>query len=141
VQWKESKKHCFHEWGRKKSRVAKATSETTPASNVITVHSNVKDAQLYGVPHGILQVSINILYKNVFQNPEIFLTQVSLSSKQSTLLPWPAYCSSQRGLLRAKLSTWPQLMVGSLKTFLQELKLARMIILVALILRVQNLVM
>jgi hypothetical protein len=26
VQWKESKKHCFHEWGRKKLRVAKATS-------------------------------------------------------------------------------------------------------------------
>jgi hypothetical protein len=28
---------------------------------------------------------IIILYENVFQNPEIFLTQVSLSPKQSTL--------------------------------------------------------
>jgi hypothetical protein len=42
-------------------------------------------AQLYGVPHGILQVFIIILYENVFQNPELFPTQVSLSPRQSTL--------------------------------------------------------
>jgi hypothetical protein len=38
------------------------------------------------VPHGILQVFIFILNENVFQNPEVFLIQVSLSPKQSTLL-------------------------------------------------------
>jgi hypothetical protein len=38
------------------------------------------------VPHGILQVFIIILYENVFQNPEVFPTQVSLSPKQSTLV-------------------------------------------------------
>jgi hypothetical protein len=43
-------------------------------------------AQLYGVPHGILQVFIIILYENVFQNPKLFPTQVSLSPKQSTLV-------------------------------------------------------
>jgi hypothetical protein len=43
-------------------------------------------AQLYGVPNVILQVFIIILYQNVFQNPELFPTQVSLSPKQSTLL-------------------------------------------------------
>jgi hypothetical protein len=43
-------------------------------------------AQLYGVPHGILQVFIILLYENVFQNPELFPTQVSLSPKQSTLV-------------------------------------------------------
>jgi hypothetical protein len=37
------------------------------------------------VPHGILQVFIIILNENVFQNPEVFPTQVSLSPKQSTL--------------------------------------------------------
>jgi hypothetical protein len=37
------------------------------------------------VPHGILQVFIIILYEYVFQNPELFHTQVSLSQKQSTL--------------------------------------------------------
>jgi hypothetical protein len=42
-------------------------------------------AQLHGVPHGILQVFIIILSENVFQNPEVFPTQVSLSPKQSTL--------------------------------------------------------
>jgi hypothetical protein len=42
-------------------------------------------AQLYGVPHAILQVFIIILYGNVFQNPELFPTQVSLSPEQSTL--------------------------------------------------------
>jgi hypothetical protein len=30
-------------------------------------------------------VFINILYENVFQNPEFFPTQVSISPKQSTL--------------------------------------------------------
>jgi hypothetical protein len=38
------------------------------------------------VPHGILQVFIIILNENVFQNPEVFPTQVSLSPKQSTLV-------------------------------------------------------
>jgi hypothetical protein len=28
-------------------------------------------------------------YKNVFQNPELFMTQVSLSPEQSTLAPAP----------------------------------------------------
>jgi hypothetical protein len=42
-------------------------------------------AQLYGMPHGALQVFIIILYDNVFQNPELFRTQVSLSPEQSTL--------------------------------------------------------
>jgi hypothetical protein len=35
------------------------------------------------VPHGILQVCIIILY--VFQNPELFPTQVSLYPQKSTL--------------------------------------------------------
>jgi hypothetical protein len=39
------------------------------------------------LPHGILQVFIIILYENVFQNPELFPTQVSLSSEHSTLDP------------------------------------------------------
>jgi hypothetical protein len=42
-------------------------------------------AQLHGVPHGMLQVFTIILYQNVFQNPEHFRTQVSLSPEQSTL--------------------------------------------------------
>jgi hypothetical protein len=42
---------------------------------------------LYGMPHGTLQVFIIILYDNVFQNPELFRTQVSLSPEQSTLVP------------------------------------------------------
>jgi hypothetical protein len=42
-------------------------------------------AQLYGVLHAILQVFIIIVYENVFQNPELFRTQVSLSTEQSTL--------------------------------------------------------
>jgi hypothetical protein len=33
-----------------------------------------------------LQVFIIILYENVFQNPELFPTQVSLSSEHSTLV-------------------------------------------------------
>jgi hypothetical protein len=37
------------------------------------------------MPHGTLQVFIIILYENVFQNPELFPTQVSLSPEQSTL--------------------------------------------------------
>jgi hypothetical protein len=41
--------------------------------------------QLYGVPHEILRVYNTILYENVFQNPELFRTQVSLSTEQSTL--------------------------------------------------------
>jgi hypothetical protein len=42
--------------------------------------------QLYRVPHETLQVFIIILYENVFQNPQLFRTQVSLSPKQSTLV-------------------------------------------------------
>jgi hypothetical protein len=42
-------------------------------------------AQLYRVPQGILQVFILIFYENVFQNPELFPTQVILSPEQSTL--------------------------------------------------------
>jgi hypothetical protein len=41
--------------------------------------------QRHGVPQGILRVFIITLYENVFQNPEHFRTQVSLSHKQSTL--------------------------------------------------------
>jgi hypothetical protein len=37
------------------------------------------------MPHGILRVFNTILYENVFQNPKLFPTQVSLSLKQSTL--------------------------------------------------------
>jgi hypothetical protein len=37
------------------------------------------------MPHVTLQVFIIILYENVFQNPELFRTQVSLSPEQSTL--------------------------------------------------------
>jgi hypothetical protein len=37
------------------------------------------------VPHGILQACIIILYENVFQNPELFPTQVSLYPEKSTL--------------------------------------------------------
>jgi hypothetical protein len=43
-------------------------------------------AQLYRVPQGILQVFILIFYENVFQNPELFPTQVILSPEQSTLV-------------------------------------------------------
>jgi hypothetical protein len=39
----------------------------------------------HGVPQGILQVFIIILGGNVFQNPELFPTQVSLSPEKSTL--------------------------------------------------------
>ena len=38
------------------------------------------------MPQWILQVFIIILYENVFQNPELFGTQVSLSPEQSTLI-------------------------------------------------------
>jgi hypothetical protein len=38
------------------------------------------------VPHGILQVCIIKLYENVFQNPELFPTQVSLYPEKSTLV-------------------------------------------------------
>jgi hypothetical protein len=37
------------------------------------------------VPQVILQVFIIMLYENVFQNPELFPTQVSLSPEHSTL--------------------------------------------------------
>jgi hypothetical protein len=42
---------------------------------------------MHGVSHGILQVFILIFYENVFQNPELFPTQGSLSPEQSTLAP------------------------------------------------------
>jgi hypothetical protein len=42
--------------------------------------------QRHGVPQVILQVFIIMLYENVFQNPELFRTQVSLSPEQSTLV-------------------------------------------------------
>jgi hypothetical protein len=44
--------------------------------------------QRHGVPQGILHVFILIFYENVFQNPEFFPTQVSLSPEQSTLECW-----------------------------------------------------
>jgi hypothetical protein len=37
------------------------------------------------VPHGILRVFNTILYKNEFQTPKLFPTQVSLSPEHSTL--------------------------------------------------------
>jgi hypothetical protein len=49
---------------------------------------------MYGVPHGILQVFIIILYENVFPNPAILPTQVSLSPKQSTLVDSPIFAPS-----------------------------------------------
>jgi hypothetical protein len=41
--------------------------------------------QLYGVPHGISRVFNTILYKNEFQNPQIFQQTISLFPEQSTL--------------------------------------------------------
>jgi hypothetical protein len=38
-----------------------------------------------GVPQVILKVFIIMLYENVFQNPELFPTQVSLYPEHSTL--------------------------------------------------------
>jgi hypothetical protein len=49
------------------------------------VDCSEKRLSLYGVPQGSLQVFIIILYENMFQNPELFPTQVSLSPEQSTL--------------------------------------------------------
>jgi hypothetical protein len=45
-------------------------------------------AQQYGVPHWILRVFNTILYKNEFQNPQIFQQTISLFPEQSTLV----YC-------------------------------------------------
>jgi hypothetical protein len=42
--------------------------------------------QRHWVPQGIFSVFIIPLYENVFQNPELFRTQVSLSHKQYNLL-------------------------------------------------------
>jgi hypothetical protein len=54
--------------------------------NIVTFHEVPHVVgQLYGVPHEILRVCNTILYENVFQNPELFGTQVSLSPEQSTL--------------------------------------------------------
>jgi hypothetical protein len=44
--------------------------------------------QLYGVSHGILHVFNTILYKNKFQNPQIFQQNISLFPEQSTLVRW-----------------------------------------------------
>jgi hypothetical protein len=41
--------------------------------------------QRHGVPQVIFQVFVIMLYENVFQNPELFPTQVSLSPEKSTL--------------------------------------------------------
>jgi hypothetical protein len=41
--------------------------------------------QLYCVPHGILGVFNTILYKNEFQNPQIFPQTISLFPDHSTL--------------------------------------------------------
>jgi hypothetical protein len=38
------------------------------------------------LPHGILQVFNTILYKNEFQNPQIFQQTISLFPEQSTLV-------------------------------------------------------
>jgi hypothetical protein len=47
------------------------------------------------VPHGILQVYINILlYENVFQNPVIFGTQDSLSPEQSLKVNFTSFLAS-----------------------------------------------
>jgi hypothetical protein len=40
--------------------------------------------QRHGVPQVILKVFIIMLYENVFQNPELFPTQVSLYPEHST---------------------------------------------------------
>jgi hypothetical protein len=66
-------------------------------------------AQRYGVHHGILQVFIIILYEYVFQNPELFRTQVSLSHKQSTLLCTAMYCSAVGIANSSNINTKPRL--------------------------------
>jgi hypothetical protein len=45
----------------------------------------IKVGQQHGVPQVILKVFIIMLYENVFQNPQLFPTQVSLYPEQSTL--------------------------------------------------------
>jgi hypothetical protein len=47
--------------------------------------------QLYGLPHGILGVLNTILYKNEFQNPQIFQQNISLFPEQSTLCGVPQH--------------------------------------------------
>jgi hypothetical protein len=42
-------------------------------------------AQLYGLPHGLLRVFNTILFKNEFQNPQIFQQTISHFPEQSTL--------------------------------------------------------
>jgi hypothetical protein len=42
-------------------------------------------AQLYGVPHGLLEVFNTILYENEFQSPQIFHQHVRFSPEHSTL--------------------------------------------------------
>jgi hypothetical protein len=42
-------------------------------------------AQLYGVPHWILEVFNAILYENEFQNPQIFHQRVRVSPERTTL--------------------------------------------------------
>jgi hypothetical protein len=43
-------------------------------------------AQLYGVPHGILRIFNTILYKNKFQNAQIFCRTQGLFPEQTTLV-------------------------------------------------------
>jgi hypothetical protein len=49
----------------------------------------IKAPHIVGQRHGVLQVILQVfiimLYENVFQNPELFPTQVSLSPEHSTL--------------------------------------------------------
>jgi hypothetical protein len=54
------------------------------------------------MPHGTLQVFIIILYENVFQNPELFGTQVSLSPEQSTLDVIQKNCSAESELWESR---------------------------------------
>jgi hypothetical protein len=57
-----------------------------PPYYIDTLHEAThKVGQLYGVPHGILKVFTTILYKNEFQNPQIFQQTISLLPAQSTL--------------------------------------------------------
>jgi hypothetical protein len=43
-------------------------------------------AQLYGLPHGSLNIFNTILYQNEFQNPQIFQQTIRLFPEQSTLV-------------------------------------------------------
>jgi hypothetical protein len=51
-------KHCFHEWGRKKSRVTKATSGLSPHSN--TTLLNDKQTGILSI-YWLMFVSLDML--------------------------------------------------------------------------------